>query len=61
VYLLTDGFSPNRRLPNAVQINIAIAAMDTVPEFFGENVGYAQVPVYASFATVPAIKRSIDT
>jgi len=43
-----------------VETNIAIAAVDTVPVFFGENVGYAQVPVSASSATVPAIKRLID-
>ena len=59
--LLTGAFSLNRHVPNAVETNIAIAAVDTVPVFFGENVVYAQVPVSASSATVPAIKRPIDT
>jgi hypothetical protein len=43
-----------------VETNIAIAAVGTVPVFFGENVGYARVLVSASSATVPAIKRLID-
>jgi hypothetical protein len=43
-----------------VETNIAIAAVAMVPVFFGENVVYAQVPVSASSATVPAIKRPID-
>jgi hypothetical protein len=60
VCLLTGGFLLNRRVPNAVVTNIAIAAVAMVPVFFGENVGYAQVPVSASSATVPAIKRLID-
>lgn len=61
MYLLSYGFSLNRRLPNALQIKIAIAAVAMVPVFFGENVVYAQVPVSASSATVPAINRPIDT
>lgn len=58
---LTGDFLLNRRVPNAVETNIAIATMAMVPVFFGENVVYAQVPVSASSATVPAIKRPIDT